>query len=147
MFPSYFYMRELSFPGYGWTPVCPWKVVEILILLCLVSWLLLYLLSYLYLSPWVFPLLLLVFHFQLTVGERESGCVGSSCQQGLNHSTFSFYSGSPQYNSEINFLWQLGVSRIRHCCNIIFHKSLQSRIGLVLSILFTNKNKNVGPAI
>ena len=52
---------EPCFPGDGWTPACPWEVVnEFLVLLCLHARLLLYLLNCSYLNPWVlhsFPIL------------------------------------------------------------------------------------------
>ena len=52
------HVMEPSFPRDGWTPACQWEAVnEFFLLLCLCSWLLLYLLNYLHLNPRVFSLL------------------------------------------------------------------------------------------
>lgn len=49
-----FCSMEPWFPGDGWAPPCPWKMVnELLVLLCLCVYLLLLWINCWYLSPWV----------------------------------------------------------------------------------------------
>lgn len=48
-------------PGDGWTPVCPWEVVNSFFLFCLHEQLLFFLLNWFYLNPWIFQLLPFLF--------------------------------------------------------------------------------------
>lgn len=82
-------LMEPFFSGDGWTPGCPWEGVnEFLDLLCLCTWLLLYLLNCHYLNSQVLSLLSFWFSppsWHRRCGEWASGCVRPSCWLGLNH--------------------------------------------------------------
>ena len=72
------------FPGDGWTPACRWEVVnEFLVLLCLHAWLLLYLLTCLYLNPRVFSLFLCRFSPPSHQGGVSERLCGASLPAGV----------------------------------------------------------------
>lgn len=75
-------IMELCFSGNGWT-LYFWckEIIKSFISLCLCAHILLYLLSYLYLNPWIF--LLLLFQFSPPshgVSEQMAACGLDSCQ-------------------------------------------------------------------